>query len=222
RAPSPAEGARENPAGEGAREKPAGEGARRSNFFARTNSRAASARGAAAYQEKKYTAAVHDFAEARKLAPNARTAFNLGTAQIAAGDRTNGSATLEEAIKDPALRAKALYNRGNSALAANALDYAIRDYKGSLRLDPRNAAAKRNLEIALEKHQQQQKKSNGGGNQQKPQPQPQKPNAPNQGQKQQQGQQADMEALLRSVQQQEQEELTRMKGGRADKTRVGW
>jgi Ca-activated chloride channel family protein len=198
-----------------------------SSLWRETNSHAASKRGASQYAGEKYEAAVESYRRAQQLAPTARNAFNLGTAQIAAGTREEGSATLANAVKDPALRADALYNRGNSALGSNAFDHAIEDYKNALRVDPNHAAAKRNLEIALRRRNQsqrsggggdrQQQQQQGGDKQQQPQPapgnQPQKP-APQQGQ-------ADAEALLRSVQQQEQEELTRMQA-RRHTTRVGW
>jgi tetratricopeptide (TPR) repeat protein len=124
-------------------------------------------------------------------------------------------------MKEPAFRAAALYNRGNSALAAKAYEHAIRDYTGALRLQPNDVQAKRNLEIALAKRdaaRQQagkQPEPQTGAPQHPPQPSPSaKPEGPRQ--------EADSEALLRSVQQQEQEELARMKKVRASRARVGW
>jgi Ca-activated chloride channel family protein len=196
------------------------------DFIRETNSHAAAVRGAKAYEAKQYAEAARSFAKAQELAPSARGAFNLGTAEIAAGQREQGSARLAEAIKDPELRADALFNRGNSALAAKALDHAVRDYIDALKANPAHAAAKRNLEIALMRRaseQQQQQSGAGGkqdqkGQQQQP-PRQQQPAAGGQ-QKPQPGQ-VDLEALLRSVQQQEQEELRRMKG-QAPEGRVGW
>lgn len=202
------------------------------DFIRETNSHAAASRGAKAYEAKQYAEAARSFAKAQELAPSARGAFNLGTAEIAAGEREQGSARLAEAIKDPGLRADALFNRGNSALAAKALDHAVRDYIDALKANPAHAAAKRNLEIALmrRKSEQQQQQSGANGKQdqqgqqqqQRPggqQPQQQQP-APGGQQKPQPGQ-VDLEALLRSVQQQEQEELRRMKG-QASQGPVGW
>ena len=189
------------------------------SWWRETNSHAASARGGRAYEKKKYPDAVKAFGRAQQLAPSPRNAFNLGTAEIAAGNREQGSTHLADAIADPALRADALFNRGTSALEAKAYDHAVRDYADALRANPNHAAAKRNLEIALS-HQQNQRPVPGGKpgqqgpNQQKPQPQPQ-------GQKPGQASQPDLETLLRSVQQQEQEELRRMKGRPAE-GRVGW
>lgn len=187
-----------------------------------TNSHAASSRGGKAYDAKQYDDAATAFRKAHQLRPSPESAFNLGTAEIAAGRREEGSAVLAEALRNPALRADALYNRGNSALSAKAFDHAIRDYKDALRARPNFPEAKRNLEIALIRRDSAQQDASGkqqgnAGNQQ--QQQQQKP-APGQKQAPQRGQ-ADMEALLRSVQQQEQEELSRMKKVPAER-RVGW
>lgn len=195
-------------------------------WWSETNSHAAAKRGARAYGGQQYAEAARAFGKAQELAPSARGAFNLGTAEIAAGQREQGSARLAEAIRDPELRADALFNRGNSALAAKALDHAVRDYIGALKANPAHAAAKRNLEIALMRRQQQKQQQQSGASgrqdrqgQSQQQPQQQQP-SPHGRQRPQAGE-VDLEALLRSVQQQEQEELRRMKG-RASEGRVGW
>jgi tetratricopeptide (TPR) repeat protein len=190
-----------------------------------TNSHAAAQRGTTQYSRQKYAESARSFARADKLAPSAKSAFNLGTSQIAAGKTTEGSATLARAMTDPSLRADSLYNRGNSALASKAFEYAIRDYVEALKLRPHDGQAKRNLEIALDRLQETKQQSGGKQGQQQPAPseQQQSQKAPSAGQKhEQQQQQGDAEALLRSVQQQEQEELQRMKRARAETARVGW
>ncbi len=187
-----------------------------------TNSHASTSHGVKAFTQRKYADAVKDFASANSISPSPRRAFNLGTAQIAAGNREQGSSTLGKAMRTPELRADALFNRGNSALASSAYDYAIRDYADVLRLRPDDPSAKRNLEIALARRSQQQQRSGGSRYpQQGSAPHPQKQNtdaAPNDQQKKD----ADVEALLRSVQQQEQEELTRMHRAKGEKVHVGW
>lgn len=191
-----------------------------------TNSHAANARGVKQYASKSYAAAQKSFDTASSLGPTPARAFNLGTAQIAAGNREAGSSTIARAMRDPSLRADALFNRGNSALAAKAYDYAIRDYIAALKLRPSDGAAKRNLEIALrQKEAMQRQQQGGGGSDQKkdegkkpePAPQPQ----PQPGGQQQKGD-PNAEALLRSVQQQEQEELQRMHRPSRERLHVGW
>ena len=187
-----------------------------------TNSHAANARGVKAFANKKYTDSVKAFRDADSIAPTPAREFNLGTAQIAAGDREKGSATLNKAMEDPRLRADSFFNRGSSALASNAYDSAIRDFTEALKLQPGDRASKRNLEIALVRKMQQQKQQSGSRQPQKggsPQPQPQQAQpAPDQ----QQNGDANAEALLRSVQQQEQEELQRMHRARGERLHVGW
>ena len=138
----------------------------------------------------------------------------------AAGQRTEGSATLTKAMETPSLRPQALFNRGNSALAANALDHAIRDYTEALRLVPGDREVKRNLEIALRRRESMERQQKGGGQKEQQQPAGRQPRQqPDRGEKEEG--QADAEALLRSVQQQEQEELARMKRARGESRRVG-
>lgn len=191
-------------------------------FLRESNSHAAASRGAKAYAASKYAEAVASYSESQQLAPSPLGAFNLGTAQIAAGERQRGSATLAEAIKDPALRADALFNRGNSALAAKAFDHAINDFVETLKLRPSDAAAKRNLEIALARQQQQRSGASGQNQSQQPNQQQKENQSPSdKGKQEPKPGDIDLEALLRSVQQQEQEELRRMKG-RPTEAKVGW
>jgi tetratricopeptide (TPR) repeat protein len=198
-----------------------------SKFWQPSNSQAADRRGAASYEAKKYGEAAQAFGQAHRLAPTPTTAFNLGTAQIAAGEREQGTATLNSAMQDRNFRADALYNRGNSALAANELDSAIHDYTEALKLHPRDAQAKRNLEIALSKRKNNSQRGGAKGPQQQgnqsPQQQPQSPSGGEQAKQQAPSRgDADRESLLRSVQQQEQEEMRRMKKPSRGTTRVGW
>jgi tetratricopeptide (TPR) repeat protein len=189
-------------------------------FLRDTNSHAAAERGREAFANRDYAAAVSSFRTANAIAPSPERDFDLGTAQVAAGLREDGSATLGRAMRDPRLRQAALYNRGNAALAASAYDRAIRDYIEALRLEPRDAAAKRNLEIALRRRAQEDEQKGPKGT-----PPSSGPPAP-QPQTSQSGQrpkgEADVEALLRSVQQQEQEEIARMRGQKPARGHVGW
>ena len=185
------------------------------------NSQTATKGGIKAYTQRHYGPAAQSFAKANSYAQSPTTLYNFGTAEIAAGKREEGSAALTAAMKDGSLRADALYNRGNSALAANSYDSAIRDYVDALKLRPSDLATKRNLEIALNRKTQAQQSQSGKQNN------PQGSSPQQQQQKKQQLQQpskrdANAEALLRAVQQQEQEELERMKRVRAQKGRVGW
>jgi Ca-activated chloride channel family protein len=190
-----------------------------------TNSHASTARGVKQFAGKKYAEAEKSFATSSAIASSPTRSFNLGTSEIAAGNREAGSSTIAKALADPSLRADALFNRGNSALASNAFDYAIRDYSQTLRLRPSDAAAKRNLEIALRHKQETQKQQEGGsGSQQNrgPQPQPKPQPSPQPGGDRKMKSDPNVEGLLRSVQQQEQEELQRMHKPSRERLHVGW
>lgn len=191
-----------------------------------TNSHAANARGVNEYQQKKYVHSAESFRSANAIASTPESAFNLGTAEIAAGNREEGSAILSRAMPDRRLRADALYNRGTSALASKAYDYAIRDYIETLRLRPGDGQAKRNLEIALARKQELERSRSGRRpNREGRQPNRQRlPQAsgPSEQQSWEPQSNANVDALLRSVQQQEREELQRMKRARGEMKRVGW
>jgi tetratricopeptide (TPR) repeat protein len=191
-----------------------------------TNSHAATSRGVKQFAEKKYAEAQKSFATSSAIASSPARSFNLGTSQIASGNREAGSATIAKAMADPSLRADALFNRGNSALSANAFDYAIRDYSQTLRLNPSDVAAKRNLEIAIRRKQamqkQQESRNNGPQQTKGPQPQPKPQISQKQNAEQQPKGDPASDALLRSVQQQEQEELARMHRPSREKLHVGW
>jgi tetratricopeptide (TPR) repeat protein len=104
---------------------------------------------------------------ALRLQPEPLTRFNAGTAHLAAGHAREASTLLEEAAKkaDRTLAPRADYNLGNARLETHDFSGAVDAYKRALRLDPRDADAKYNLELAL-REQEKQRRSPGGGGQQ--------------------------------------------------------
>lgn len=188
-----------------------------------SNSAARVHRGIEQYEKKQHQQALQAFEEASKLRPNPLASFNLGTARVAAGQFVDGAQLLTRSLEEESIRPDAYYNRGNSALAANALDYAIRDYEAALKLRPSDQNAKRNLEIALLRKQAAQRPRPQPDQQPSPQQPDQQEEQPSPGDNEgEQTQQADAESLLRSVEQQEREELSRMHRARGDQRRVGW
>ena len=194
-----------------------------------SNREALAKRGRAAWEAGKPDVAAGEYSAAGKISPSPELRFNEATSRVAAGDYALGSSILSDLTENPKLRGSALYNRGNSAFRADALDQAIADYQETLRLQPASADAKRNLELALRKREQQQrsssqqeqsKTSGGEGSEQQQSPQP---SPDSQGQKGQTPvQQSQIEALLRAVEQQEREELSRMRRQGQERRRVGW
>ena len=201
-------------------------------FTRDTNADAATRKGAAQYGKRHYDQALQSFRKARSLHPTARSGFNVATTEIAAGQLEQGSSDLTSALRDPALRADALYNRANSALSAKSYDAAIRDYTDSLRVRPFSLPAKRNLEIALSRKAQQEKQrqqqgGSGGKQGESGQPKPAPGSNPKDAPPQQQAQQRksdrpDVDSLLRSIQQQENEELSRMRKTHPEPRKIGW
>jgi tetratricopeptide (TPR) repeat protein len=188
-----------------------------------SNSRASTERGILQFEKKKNAEATSSFATAEQIDHGAIARYNLGTARVASGEGSRAAGDFSDAIKDDTLAADAFYNRGSAALQSQSWDDAIRDFSDVLRKNPVDADAKRNLEIALrrkqqdeqrrrQQQQQQQQKNQGSDKEQ------QKPKAGDEGEKQPDGD-VDLESLLRSVSQQEREELSRMRRSSAPRGR---
>ncbi len=115
-------------------------------------------RAARAYREQRYAEAVVLLRQAVAQEPEAVELWNnLGCAFYQQGDYQQAAESYARALtltNHDQVRAALLYNLGNARLRAGLIDQAIEDYKASLRLFPRHAAAKFNLEIALRRRQQ--------------------------------------------------------------------
>jgi Ca-activated chloride channel family protein len=145
-------------------------------------------RGNRLYRAGRYAEAVEAYRAA--LADGTDTPqlrYNLGTALVRLGQYEEGERHLRAALSaiDPDLRQRTFYNLGNRYLeearrATDAeargelLERAVAAYQQALRLQPGDAEAKWNLELALreEEAQQQQQRNDpqaGGGDQQQEQ-----------------------------------------------------
>lgn len=114
-----------------------------------------------------------------KAAPHVH--YNLGTALLRLGRHREAQPHLQMATREapPELKQRAHYNLGNRYLeearkgagteAPQLLDAAVESYKHALRLNPRDADAKWNLELALREREKQQQSPSGGANDQRPQ-----------------------------------------------------
>ena len=206
-----------------------------------SNSEKLTREGIAAFEEKQNSAAARLFASAAEIAASSRAWFNLGTALVETGEPEPGAAALAKASEEGgAVAADAFFNRGNLALGAERLEEAIEMYSESLRLEPSMADAKRNLEIALRKKEEQEKQQQEqqdqeqqeGEGEQQPQPQPESGEEPPEGEDspppndpggEESSEEMSPEEILRSIAQQEREELSRMRRGKTEGQRpVGW
>lgn len=160
------------------------------------------------YQEKKYQSAAGLYRKARVKRPEDPTLrYNLATTDYQLSEYQEAAKELEEAIrtaKDPELKAKALYNYGNTQYRLGNFDKAIQAYQDALEINSKDVDAKYNLEFLqkekslFEKKDQERKKNE----QQDQQPQPQK----QQQEEQQQQSQKDQQQEQDQQQQQQQGE----------------
>lgn len=173
------------------------------------------------YYEGRYRAAYQKYQDALKENPNSASArYNLGLSQLRLGtnpsDTTqsakdmlaNGVKTMEQVAQmgreKPDLAARANYNLGNVAFDKEDFSNALNYYKQSLRLNPDDEAARRNLRITQLKLQNQNQDQNQ--DQDKDQNQDQDQNK-DQNQDQKQDQNKDQNQDQQQNQQQQQQDL---------------
>ncbi|MCA1733246.1 MAG: hypothetical protein LC732_06540 [Acidobacteria bacterium] len=192
-------------------------------MFRPSNSARLTEKGRAAFVEGRMGDAVAHFDAAAAARPEEIARFNLGTAKLAAGDAAGAQVLVELAESEGAVGRGALFNLGNASLAARQWDEAIARYAEVLRRSPGEGDAKRNLEIALLRRQAEQEEERGAP---RPQPSPAPGDEPQQPAPAEPGEgkeEMSPEEILRSIAQQEKEELRRMRRERAGGERpVGW
>lgn len=102
---------------------------------------------------------------AHRLAPgDPLTAYNAGTANLAAGRGKKAAKLLEQAAKGapPEMAPSARYNLGNAQMKAGDAAAAVEAYKQALLLNPADADAKHNLEMALKEREKESMRAQGG------------------------------------------------------------
>ncbi|OQA56975.1 MAG: translation initiation factor IF-2 [Candidatus Omnitrophica bacterium ADurb.Bin277] len=161
------------------------------------------------YEDKQYRSAAENYRKVQVRRPDdPEVLYNLGTVLYKSADYRESAGHLEAALKtvrDPGLKARSLYNLGNTCYRLGDFEAAIDAYKKTLEIDPGDADAKYNLEFLQkqknafdkkdqEKKKQDQKKEDQKQQQQKQdQRQDQKQGQQSQQQDQQQGQQQERE-----------------------------
>ena len=134
-------------------------------------------------QEKKYQSAVEDYRKAEVARPDDPVIrYNLGTALHQLYEYRDAEKELDQALnrsKDPATKAKILYNYGNTKYRLGEFEKAMEAYKEALDLNPKDEDAKYNLEFLRQKKAQfekknQEKQKEQKQNQKQPKPQQQK------------------------------------------------
>jgi Ca-activated chloride channel family protein len=146
------------------------------------------------YKQKKYDEALKRYTEAQLEAPDApQLHYNLGNVFFKKGDVEKARDEYRRALAsaEPGLDPLSVYNMGNTFFSQQQYKDAVSSYQRALKLNPTDADAKRNLELALLKmKQQQQKQQQQGDKKKEDQQQKQQPSgqqqAPSQGQEKRQ------------------------------------
>jgi Ca-activated chloride channel family protein len=127
------------------------------------------------FEAKNFDDALKNYTAAQQEDPNLTAPYyNAGNARYRQNDLKGAAAQLQQAGRaaDEKVAPSAAYNLGNTYFRGQDLPKAIDAYKQALRLNPNDADAKHNLELALQQQQQQQsqqqQQQGGGGQQQKP------------------------------------------------------
>jgi Ca-activated chloride channel homolog len=132
-------------------------------------------KGNQAYQEGRYQEALGHYRSAESRGTDARLHFDMGAALYKLGEKAaddEKAKLLQQAEEqfrraadtdDAGLKSSAYYNLGNGMYQRQQWDDAIASYKRALRANPRNQAARHNLEMALRQRKKQEKQQQGQG-----------------------------------------------------------
>ncbi len=104
------------------------------------------------YQEGRYDDALKLYSQAQVESPEApEIHLNIGNVFYRKGDFDKAREAYRKAwqARDQALAESARYNSGTAGLSSGDLEGAVQDFREALRLDPSDADARRNLELAL-------------------------------------------------------------------------
>ncbi|EQA36039.1 von Willebrand factor type A domain protein [Leptospira inadai serovar Lyme str. 10] len=124
--------------------------------------------GNEAYEEGNFPEAVERYKEAESYFPgDPRLEFNRGTSKYKTGDLDTALRHFEKALesKDTQLRSKAYFNLGNTYLRLGDRKKAAESFLRSLKENPKQEAARKNLEWLRKLPPPQKKESSNSGNQ---------------------------------------------------------
>ena len=142
--------------------------------------------GNRAFQEGRYDEALRLYTEAQVEAPDApEIHLNIGNVLFRKGEYAKAREEYRRAwtAGERSLAGAARYNSGTSSLSAGEYRDAVTDYHEALKMDPEDADARRNLELALMRLKEQQPPKGGPPKENQQEGRQQSPSAsdPNQG-----------------------------------------
>ena len=142
------------------------------------------------FRQGKNDAALEEYGKAQAAAPTAaQIPYDIGNVLYREKNYAGSAEALEKALAQapPSLVPHVAYNLGNALFQDKRYDDAVKAYVRALKSDPKDADARRNLELTLRALERQQREKKNKPQQQQQQQQKQQPQQ--QQQQQQQGQQ---------------------------------
>jgi tetratricopeptide (TPR) repeat protein len=180
----------------------------------RASARSKNEEGNRLYKQKKYDEALKRYTEAQLEAPDApQLHYNLGNVFFKKGDLDKARDEYRRALAsaEPGLDPLSVYNMGNTFFSQQQFKDAVSAYQRALKLNPSDADAKRNLELALLRMKQQQQQQPQQGDKKK-EDKDQKPQPSSQQQKPSPGQEKQQNAGDKKKEQQQPSEVPKEKG----------
>lgn len=181
--------------------------------------------GNTAYQKSNYSEAIKAYQKALQIDPKNEIAkYNLGNAYTRNKQVDKADALYKSLYKssNKSIRENAYYNTGVNQARNKKLKEAIESFKNSLRLDPRDANARENLQKAINELKNNQQKNK---NQQNNKNKQNKPQNKDQQKQNQTPEQKNMNQLFKQMQDQENQlrkKLQNKKGDQGGQSNKDW
>jgi tetratricopeptide (TPR) repeat protein len=144
------------------------------------------------FEEGRYTDAETAYRKALAEEAKSGTAYNLGNSMFLQNRIPEALAEYQKTVmtaEDPGVKARAYYNMGNAYFQNNEFGQSINAYKESLKINPNDPDAKKNLMLAMRQLKQQQEQQNPEQQQQEQQQNEQQQDEQNSREQEQQQQQ---------------------------------
>ena len=162
------------------------------------------------YEEGRYPEAETSYRKSLERNNKASTSYNLANSMFMLNRIPEAISEYQKTIAssdNPDVRSRAFYNMGNAYFQNNEFEQSINAYKESLKINPTDEDAKKNLMLAMRQLKQQQQQENQQNQQEQQQQEQQQQDQQNQQEQQQQEQKQKQEQKQENVSKDEANEI---------------